>query len=239
MSYPPSTYGPPAGLTAQVYETIERHGDAGCSMSQLVEATGQPELRLLGLLHNLRGRQGRRVLVYSLPVYGRITRYFLATVPREHAEDVVQREGERLRIAGREASRRAELERKARHREKVRAMKAEAKAAAAAERVRLRELVEAAAAVRRIDARQEAGQRTRSMAPLKRGEHALSNALAKKIKADGTRGAAPAEKPAPTITWPENIAVHRAPRTPGRWEPQSVQPMFSALPLGQYLETAP
>lgn len=239
MSYPPSTYGPPAGLTAQVYETIERHGDAGCSMSQLVEATGQPELRLLGLLHNLRGRQGRRVLVYSLPVFGRVSRYFVIEVPIEHAQDVVQREGERLRIAGREASRRAELERKARHREKVRAMKAEAKAAAAAERVRLRELAEAAAAVRRIDARNDPGQRTRSMVQLKRGEHALSNALAKKIKADGTRGSAPAEKPAPTITWPENITVHRAPRTPGRWEPQSVQPMFSALPLGQYLETAP
>jgi hypothetical protein len=39
MSYPPSTYGPAAGLTAKVYETIEREGSAGCSMSQIVEST--------------------------------------------------------------------------------------------------------------------------------------------------------------------------------------------------------
>lgn len=239
MSYPRATFGPQACLTAKVYETIEREGAAGCSMAQLVTATGQSQQRLLGLLHNLRGRQGRRVMIFSQTVFGRVSRYFAVSVPREHAQDVAQREGERLRVAGREASRRAELERKARHREKVRALKAEAKAAAAAERAKLRELAEAAAAVRRIDARAEPGQRTRSMAPLKRGEHALSNALAKKIKADGTRGSAPAEKPAPTITWPENITVHRAPRTPGRWEPQYVQPVFSALPLGQYLDAAP
>lgn len=239
MSYPPSTYGPAAGLTAKVYETIEREGSAGCSMSQIVESTGQTQLRLLGLLHNLRGRQGRRMMVYSLPVFGRVSRYFVVAVPIEHAQDVVQREGERLRIAGREASRRAELERKARHREKVRAMKAEAKAAAAAERVRLRELAEAAAAVRRIDARAEPGQRTRSMAPLKRGEHALSNALAKRIRSDGTSGPAPAAKPAPTVTWPAHVQTQKAPRTPSRWEPQSVQPVFSALPLGQYLDAAP
>ena len=239
MSYPRATFGPQACLTAKVYETIEREGAAGCSMAQLVTATGQSQQRLLGLLHNLRGRQGRRVMIFSQTVFGRVSRYFAVSVPREHAQDVVQREGERLRIAGREASRRAELERKARHREKVRAMKAEAKAAAAAERAKLRELAEAAAAVRRIDARAEPGQRTRSMAPLKRGEHALSNALAKKIKADGTRGSAPAAKPAPTVTWPAHVQTQKAPRTPSRWEPQYVQPVFSALPLGQYLDAAP
>ncbi len=235
--YTKAQFGPPAVTSALIFECIAKAGNSGATMAELVKATGKTNLQIGALLDNLKGRHGcRRVMIYSLTVFGRIARYFAADVPLEIAQAVVEREGEKRRIEGKRASKLKELERKAKYHARAKAQRTANRSAAQAERDKLRELARAAAAVRRLDAEAQKAMRHRPMAPLKKGEHALSNALAKKIKADGTRGPAPAEKPAPTITWPEHITVHRAPRTPGRWEPQSVQPMFSALPLGQYLD---
>lgn len=67
------------------------------------------------------------------------------------------------------------------------------------EQQRLARIAAAARAVRERDAAAKPAQRHRTMAELKRGEHALTNFLARKIKGDGTH-ARPAQ-PAPRDTW--------------------------------------
>lgn len=242
MSYPPSTYGPPAELSALIYETVERAGCAGCTMDELLLATGRVPDQLFGVLGNLRGRKNRRTMIYSLPVHGKRVRYFLATVPHAAALALVQREGAELAAQQKVKSRLLELARKARHREKARALKATAKATAKAEReaerARLAEIAAAAARVRKLDALAQSAARAKPLQALKRGEHALSNAVAKRIRADGTHGKPPAAKPAPTVTWPAGLQVQRVPRAPDRWAVQQVQPVFSAMRIGQYLEAA-
>jgi hypothetical protein len=61
------------------------------------------------------------------------------------------------------------------------------------EQQRLAAIAQAAQRVRSRDAAAEPQKRLRSMHELKRGEHALTNYLARKIKGDGTH--APAQQP--------------------------------------------
>lgn len=97
MTYPASHMGPRPVLSALVWEAVKKAGNAGCLMAELEAATGKQSEQLLGILGNLRGRDGRRQMLYSLPVYGRLARYFDTSVPLEHAQALVQREAEQMR----------------------------------------------------------------------------------------------------------------------------------------------
>lgn len=240
--YPASNFGPRAVNTERLYNLIAKAGAKGCSMAELKAATGMKGLQIGGLLHNLTGRNTRRVLLQAVPVYGKLARYFLATVPAQTVQLVAMLEGERLKAEALIRAKAKEKARKAAYRQANRQRNAtqaeQRKREREAEKARVAEIAKAAAAVRRLDAAAKKATRHRPMTALKRGEHALTNAYAAKIKSDGTRGPAPAEKPAPVITWPEHIVIQKAKPTPDRYAVGEVPKLFSAKPLGQYLSEA-
>lgn len=234
--YTKAQYGPPAVTSALIFECIAKAGNSGATMAELVAATGKTNLQIGALLDNLKGRHGcRRVMIYSLTVFGRIARYFAADVPLEIAQAVVEREGEKRRIEGKRASKLKELERKARHRARAKAQR-EANTDAIAEKQALREKAKKDAAERKALEAQQRAQRLALRKTMK-AEAAMNNHLARKVRGT-TRGIVQVEeKPAPSVDWSQ-AHVTKAPRPLGRWEVESVPRMFRDLPFGQYLDAA-
>lgn len=58
-------------VLAALLETITAAGDGGCSLAQLVTATGCPKSRLYGLVHRL--KQQGKIKNIGRGVYGRIS----------------------------------------------------------------------------------------------------------------------------------------------------------------------
>lgn len=232
---------------------IEPASERGITVAEIAQQTGIKPRVVSMQLHRLRKLPPEAQVMRCVRSHLMEFRYWPMSATQQHAErvtaDIRAREvAEAKRRAMDEQNRRCR-EWRARRSEQRRQMRLQREAARqryieeqarikAEKAARLAELSKAAKKVRKLDAEAKKETRHRPMIPLKRGEHALTNAYAAKIKGDGTRGPAPKEKPAPTVTWPAHITVQRATPVPDRWAPTSVAPVFSALPLGQYLSEA-
>ncbi len=220
------------GDMQRVIALVEAAGAAGMTTEQITAALpreGDTIRRAAcnavfrGKLWNRRSRKLTLYFAHSVPLAVGEARMALLMAERDAAQAANQRAAQKRY----EAKKRQEAA-------AVRALKREAWERERAERQRMAEVTKAAAKVRAADADAKPSVRHRTMATLKRGEHALSNALAARIRSDGTRGLMPAEKAQPTITWPEHVQVQRAARVPGRYEVLDAPGPFSATKPGQY-----
>lgn len=232
--------------TEKLYSAIKRAGIKGLSMAQAVELAGIPAARICPLLHNLTGRDGRIQRVYSLKVYGKRARYFDLSIPKALAQQAIKPEANAMRRAAKAVADEKNRARWERAKAKLRALRAPMVAARKAERERVRaekldakriaEQAKKEAALRKALEAEQRKKRAEATAARK-AETALNNRLAQRIRGT-SRGIVPVP-PAPVANedWSKAHVTVAAPKL-GRYEVLDAPRMFSALPVGRYLEAA-
>lgn len=224
------TGGPRAELSALIYETAAKAGAKGVSMADLSSATDKTMEQLLGITGNLRGRGGRRVLLYSVRVHSKTVRYFAADVPRFEAEAYCEQLRDEFLANATQRSKMLERARKARYR----AAHAETREAARLERLADKAALVAKSKADEAERRRQERQRAELLKRTMKAEQKLNNQLAKQIQGDGTHRKPAERKPAPVTptvaTWDDSI-VYREPRRPGRYEVLTAPPTFTGKEL--------